>query len=222
MRGFLLKYGPFAVLAVCVLEVLIAIACGRRYQKTKDPLALCVCVLTAGLVYDAAVCVLGSVIGEGGFLKTISFFRYLFSGILIPLLLPIGFYGIKASDQTMKIVWIAAVLIMVAGAASAFATKLEAREIAGIVRYAAADSTPKWADLISMLQSVGMVVPLILLGIWAWVKRKNPLLFLGGAAMFAFSALGPATGNTDLIFMISMFGELLMVLCMERFSAAAK
>lgn len=30
--------------------------------------------------------------------------------------------------------------------------------------------------------------------------------------MFAFSALGPATGNMDLIFYISMFGEVLMVL----------
>ena len=30
--------------------------------------------------------------------------------------------------------------------------------------------------------------------------------------MFAFSALGPATGNFDLIFLIGMFGELFMVL----------
>ena len=31
--------------------------------------------------------------------------------------------------------------------------------------------------------------------------------------MFAFSALGPATGNFDLIFFISMFGEVCMALC---------
>ena len=30
--------------------------------------------------------------------------------------------------------------------------------------------------------------------------------------MFAFSALGPATGNIDLIFLIGMIGEALMVL----------
>ena len=30
--------------------------------------------------------------------------------------------------------------------------------------------------------------------------------------MFAFAALGPATGNFDLIFLIGMFGELFMVL----------
>jgi len=36
--------------------------------------------------------------------------------------------------------------------------------------------------------------------------------FLAGFLMFAFSALGPATGNFDLIFYISMFGEICMAL----------
>jgi LPXTG-motif cell wall-anchored protein len=31
--------------------------------------------------------------------------------------------------------------------------------------------------------------------------------------MFVFSALGPATGNFNLILFISMFGEVFMVLC---------
>lgn len=30
--------------------------------------------------------------------------------------------------------------------------------------------------------------------------------------MFFFSALGPATGNTDILFLISIFGEVLMIL----------
>jgi hypothetical protein len=38
--------------------------------------------------------------------------------------------------------------------------------------------------------------------------------------MFAFSALGPATGNTDLIFFISMFGEILMVLFLYLYARA--
>ena len=37
-------------------------------------------------------------------------------------------------------------------------------------------------------------------------------LFLSGFLMFAFSALGPATGNSEYIFYISMYGELLMVI----------
>ena len=90
-------------------------------------------------------------------------------------------------------------------------TVLELREIAGVKRYASGEATPKWADLISQVLSFGTVIPMILAGIIVWIKQKNPHLFLSGFLMFAFSALGPATGNTDLIFFISMFGELLMV-----------
>lgn len=45
-----------------------------------------------------------------------------------------------------------------------------------------------------------------------YLKSKNILLFLSGFLMFLFSALGPATGNFDLIFYISMYGEVLMAL----------
>ena len=61
--------------------------------------------------------------------------------------------------------------------------------------------------------SYGAVVPLILAGVVVWIKQKTPLLFLSGFLMFAFSALGPATGNFELIFYISMFGEVCMALC---------
>ena len=52
----------------------------------------------------------------------------------------------------------------------------------------------------------------MIVGIVVWAKQKTPRLFLAGFLMFAFSALGPATGNFDLIFYISMYGEVLMVL----------
>ena len=66
------------------------------------------------------------------------------------------------------------------------------------------------------------VNPMMISGIIVWIKQKNPHLFLSAFLMFVFSALGPATGNSDLIFFISMFGELLMVLflyyCSRRLS----
>ena len=49
-------------------------------------------------------------------------------------------------------------------------------------------------------------------GVIVWARQKTPTLFLSGFLMFAFSALGPATGNFDLIFYISMFGEICMAL----------
>ena len=65
-------------------------------------------------------------------------------------------------------------------------------------------------------------MPLILAGLWIWIKRKRPSLFLAGFLMFAFSALGPATGNTDLIFLIGMFGEVFMVFFFLLFGARDK
>ena len=74
----------------------------------------------------------------------------------------------------------------------------------------------KMTDFLSRVRKSGrswiLVVPLVLAGIAVWVKQKTPALFLSGFLMFAFSALGPATGNFDLIFFISMFGEVCMVL----------
>ena len=109
---------------------------------------------------------------------------------------------------------------MIGGVAQALATVLEKREIAGVVRLASGADTPKWADIISRVLSFGTVIPMMIAGIIVWIKEKTPHLFLSGFLMFAFSALGPATGNTDLIFFISMFGEILMVLFLYLYARA--
>ena len=63
-----------------------------------------------------------------------------------------------------------------------------------------------------MLLAFGTIIPVILAGVAAWIKQKTPLLLLAGVLMFAFAALGPATGNLDLNFLITMFGEVFLVL----------
>jgi hypothetical protein len=101
---------------------------------------------------------------------------------------------------------------MIAGAVSGFMTELEISQVAGITRCLSSESTPAFAEKFLRVLSYGTVVPLIISGIFVWIKQKTPALFLAGFLMFAFSALGPATGNFDLIFMIGMFGELFMIL----------
>ena len=101
---------------------------------------------------------------------------------------------------------------MAAGAAEGACTVLELKEMAGVVRYVSGEATPGWANLISMVLSFGTVIPMMIIGVIVWLRQKTPYLFLSGFIMFVFSALGPATGNADLIFFISMFGELFMVL----------
>ena len=101
---------------------------------------------------------------------------------------------------------------MLAGAAQGFATDLELVQAAGVVRYASSEATPAWAETISRMLSFGTVIPLMVCGVIAWVRQKTPMLFLSGLFMFVFAAVGPATGNMDLVFLFSMMGEVLMLL----------
>ena len=95
---------------------------------------------------------------------------------------------------------------------SSLAIDLEMKSLGTVLRHVSAETSPAWAEAISSMLSFGTVIPSMIVGVIIWIKQKNPFLFLSGLLMFAFSALGPATGNFDLIFFISMIGEVFMVL----------
>ena len=163
-------------------------------------------LVTTGLLFDGAVILLGRWLPEG-LLKVLSLGRYLFHGLCMPLLLMIAVYALGFSSKVVKVC-----CLMALGAATGLLTKLNVVDFAGFVRCTGFDATPKWADSYLSILSVAMVIPLILGGILLMIKRQGTFLFLSGMFMFAFSALGPATGNSDLIFLIGMIGEALMVL----------
>lgn len=211
MRDLLLNICPAAIWVIIICESIIAVLLLRQWNKNKQTLALLTFFVSAGLILDAVIIGLGSVIQQE-VLRTISPARFIAHGVLIPLLFPICGYALDLKKPVMRVVWILTALLMAAGAAQAFSTVLEPREIAGVVRYTASEDTPKWADMISKLLSFGTVIPMMIVGVIIWGRQKTPSLFLSGFLMFVFSALGPATGNIDLIFFISMFGELFMVL----------
>ena len=218
MRDFLISICPVTIWIIVVLEVLIAALLFALGKKKKQPLAFWAGVLTLGLILDAALIGLGTTL-PADVLRAVSPVRFIAHGLLIPLLFPVCGYALKLKKPAVTVIWILTVLLMIAGAAQAIVTKLELRELAGVLRYAAGEGTPNWAEAVSRVLSFGTVIPLMIVGIIVWIKQKNPHLFLAGFFMFAFSALGPATGNTDLIFFISMFGELLMVLFLYLFLA---
>ena len=218
MRDFLISICPVTIWIIVVLEVLIAALLFALGKKKKLPLAFWAGVLTLGLILDAALIGLGTAL-PADVLRAVSPIRFIAHGLLIPLLFPICGYALKLKKPAMTVIWILTLLLMIAGAAQAIVTKLELRELAGVLRYAAGEGTPSWAEAVSRVLSFGTVIPLMIVGVIVWIKQKNPHLFLAGFFMFAFSALGPATGNTDLIFFISMFGELLMVLFLYLFLA---
>lgn len=213
MREFLLNNGPILAWAITAFHALILVLALRGWFKTKEPLFLLLGLLCFGLCYDALIQALGTTLGEGSLLTGLSRWRFVFHGALIPLLFPICAYGLNFKKPWKIAVWVITGVIIALGIAEGFATVLMKEEMAGILRMKSnKDLTPAWAEGVSMLLAFGTIIPVILAGIAAWIKQKTPLLFLAGFLMFAFAALAPATGNMDLNFLVTMFGEVFLVL----------
>ena len=213
MHSFLLGICPVALWVIVVFHLGMLAVFFSQYAKTKNALFLLSGLVTVGLFYDALILSLGTVLSEGRALQALSQVRYISHGALIPLLLPICAYALRFKKTGRIIVWSITAILIVLGIGSGFVTST-VPEAVGTIRYACEQATtPGWAYTVSTsVLAYGMVIPLVIAGIIVWIKQKTPALFLSGLLMFAFSALGPATGNFDLIFFISMFGEVLMVL----------
>ena len=211
MREFLLSNGPLIAGVLAAGELLFGILLISLYIRKRKSILLLMAIVSLALCYDASVLASGGFLSEG-ILKPLSLMRFVLHGLCIPLLLPICAYALRLNARTLKAVWVVTMLIMAGGLVSGLLTKLEPSSAAGITRYLSGEGTPAFAERFLRILSYGTVVPLIITGIIVWIKQKTPFLFLSGFLMFAFSALGPATGNFDLIFLIGMFGELFMVL----------
>lgn len=197
---------------IAALELVVIVLAFRSYRKEKSKIVLLTACLTVGLFIDAFIIGLGAFVNIE-YLKGISRIRFISHGALIPLLFAICSLALDLKKPFSTIVYAITGILMVAGIAEAFATVLDVTTIAGISRMASVKGqTPAWAETVSSLLSFGAVIPLIIVGVIVWIKQKTPFLFLAGFLMFAFSALGPATGNAKFIFYISMYGEILMVL----------
>ncbi len=210
MREFLISNLTLLIFAITLVELILGVFLFLSYSKSKKTVTLCMALITVGLIVDAFLIGIGKFLPNGP-IEGLSRVRFICHGALIPLIFPICGYGLRLKKGLMKVLWIATAVITVLGIAQAVAVNLDIKTIGDVIRHASAGS-PMWAEKISRILSYGTVIPLIIVGIIVWVKEKTPHLFLSGFLMFAFSALGPATGNFDLIFFISMIGELFMIL----------
>ena len=185
----------------------------RMYKADRKPIELLMIGVIFGLFYDGLILSLGTVMGEGSLLQSLSLPRYILHCGLIPLLFPICALALGSGNKGMTAVWTVTAIIILAGLAAGAVTKLIPEVTGGVTRYASDKAqTPAWSIGIQNALSYGPIVILMVCGIIVWAKQKRPELFLSGLSMFAFSALAPATHNMDLMFFISMFGEVLMVL----------
>ncbi len=211
MRDLLIENCSLVIWIIVAIEAILGVSLAAAYKKDKRPVIICMILVDFGLLVDALLINLGGFF-DGGLPEPVSRLRFILHGMLIPLLFPICGYSLKLKRKVMSVIWAFTAVVMVLGLAEGMSITLELIQLGDVVRHNSADSSPAWAETIRSFLSFGTVIPLIIVGIAVWIKQKTPTLFLSGFLMFIFAALGPATGNLDLLFVITMIGEVLMIL----------
>ena len=207
MREFLFASCVPMLWVITAIELFFTVLLFSRYAKSKNIIFLLSGLICVGLTYDALILALGSVMTEGALLMALSRMRYVFHGGLIPLIFAICAYALNFKGIWKVATWVLTGILIVLGVADGCIRVIGTTTIAGICRYTSV-SAPAWAEIVNSLLTFGTVIPMMIAGIVVWVKQKTPHLFLSAFLMFAFSGLGAAC--LELMFYISMYGEVLM------------
>ena len=209
MKEFLFVSCPPMLWVITLIEIVFTALLFSRYAKTRNRILLLSGLICVGLTYDALILALGGFMSEGGGLMALSRMRYVLHGGLIPLIFLICAYALNFKGFWMKAAWVFTGVLIVLGVADGCVRTIGATTVAGITRYASV-TAPAWAEIVNSLLTFGTVIPMMIAGIVVWKKQKTPYLFLSAFLMFLFSGLGAAC--LELMFYISMYGELLMAL----------
>ena len=194
---------------ISIVELFFTVLLFSRYIKTKNLIFLLSGMICVGLTYDALVLAFGSFLTEGTALLALSRMRYVFHGGLIPLIFAICAYALNFKKVWKIVAWVFTGVLIVLGIADGCIREIGVQTVAGVCRYASV-SAPAWAEIVNSLLTFGTVIPMMIAGVVVWIKQKTPHLFLSAFLMFLFSGLGAAC--LELMFYISMYGELLMAL----------
>ena len=209
MRDFLFASCVPMLWVITAIELLFTVLLLTRYVKSKNIIFLLSGLICVGLTYDALALSMGSFMTEGPLLLAISRMRYVFHGGLIPLIFAICAYALNFKGIWKMAAWVFTGILIVLGVADGCIRVIDTTTVANICRYASV-SAPAWAEIVNSLLTFGTVIPMMIAGVVVWVKQKTPHLFLSAFLMFLFSGLGAAC--LELMFYISMYGELLMAL----------
>lgn len=196
----------FGLLAVTEV-VLLALVITMRRRQPDWALTLLILVILA-LIWDNTVIAIGSTIGEGETLRTLSVPRYVTHGLLVPLLIMVGVglgrrQGIQAlAGRTAPAAFGALTVVLIAAGVyfDIVGLDLQPTHYADTLRYtnAASHGAP--------IPAVITILVLIGIGITLLVKARQPWLLAGSAAMFVAAALGAVA------FWTANIGELLLII----------
>lgn len=217
MRDFLLTVIPIFLWVMMVFHLIFFVLLRRRFMDTRNMMLLLTAVISFGLWLNALVLAFGTFM-DVRTLSGLNRFSLICRNALIPLLLPICVYVLRAKSALRRIVSFVTILLMVLGIAAGISTVLEPIQIAGAVHYRAAETTPQWTVVVGNILSYVPAALLFLTGIAALIWQKNATILAAGGLMLLFSVLGPVTGNADLSFFLTMFGEIVMILLLYAYA----
>ncbi|MEU8240217.1 hypothetical protein AB0C07_18380 [Actinoplanes missouriensis] len=196
-------FGLIAVAEIALLGLVIAL----RRRQPDWTLSLLVLVVLA-LIYDNVVVAIGSTLGEGSLLRSLSLPRYVTHALLVPLLIMVAVglgrrYGVRFLAGRVVPAWfgVLTLLLIAAGARADIVTlDLQPTRYADTLRYTnAAANGPPIPAIIAILVMIAIGVALLVRARWPW-------LLAGGLVMFAAAGAGAA------VLWLSNLGELVLIL----------
>ena len=182
-----------------------------KYVKTKSLFILLTAIITFGLFYDAFIISLGTLTSASNMLF-LSRIRFILHGSLVPLLFLIAKESTPLKKNIKLAFYITTGIFIILGLVSSLVASYEVTTIANISRLVVnKELTPKIIQKIPTIINIVSIIPLIVIGIIELKKNKNVHLLLSGSLMFLFSLIGPVLGLFNYLFLLSMFGEICLI-----------
>jgi hypothetical protein len=182
-----------------------------EYLKLKRVEFILLLLDCLGFIYDGLILTLGALMSEGILYGT-NFLRYILHAILVPILIVFTGYALELTKIKLFINLAITLLFMILGLLAAINIKLKIEEFGNITRCKMHEDTPRWAKFIFTFINISSVIYMIIAGIILLKEKKDFSYLLSGFFMLIFSVIGPASGNLDLNFIFSVYGEILMVI----------
>ena len=214
MREYLLDI-PTIIIAICIYIIISKLTISAFLLK-KEIILILLLIEIIGLIYDGIIILLGFSMSDN-VLRFFNRLRFIFHGLLVPLLVVFCGYALNLSEMKFYINLIIAVILSILGVILGIIANLEINEGELIKRCTFSKDDSRTVKMLFTLMNIGCVIYMIVVGIILYVKNKDYLFFLSGFFMFVFSAIGPATGNSDLNYLLSMYGEVLMIIFLYLF-----
>ena len=214
MREYFLDI-PSIIIGIIIYSIISKLTISY-YLNNKDIILIFFLIEIFGLIYDGAIILLGFLM-SGGILLFFNRLRFILHGILVPLLILFSAYALKSTGRVFSAQLIILIILSIIGMIAGIIAKLKLVEDAVLKRYTFNEDKTSLIMIIFNVMNIGSVLYMIVVGVLLLIRSKEYYFFLAGIFMLIFSAIGPAIGKIELNYLLSMYGEVLMVVFLYLF-----